>query len=113
MHLATFGSMRRSWAAGRVDSRTLTDSFNAHIREPLPVLHIIFCGVQQTPDETGTPWTQALDKKLKELAEQNTASRSIAHSLDRSTDAIYAHASEKNVTPKQTNQSPYTRQKKG
>jgi hypothetical protein len=67
----------------------------------------------KTPKNAGTPWTQALDKKLKELAEQNTATRSVAHKLDRSTDAIYAHASEKNISLKPTNQSPYTRQKKG
>jgi putative aminopeptidase FrvX len=67
----------------------------------------------KTRKNARTPWTQALDKKLTELAEQNTATRSIAHSLDRSTDANYAHASGKSISPKPTNQSPYTRQKKG
>jgi hypothetical protein len=67
----------------------------------------------KTPKNSGTPWTQAWDKKMKELAEKDIPTRLNARNLDRSTEAIYAHANEKNVSLKPTNQLPYSRQKKG
>ena len=68
----------------------------------------------KTPANSGKPWTPAQDAKLEKLAKQNTPTRLIARELQRSTEAIYARASEMDVSLKPTNQSPYNRlSKKG
>lgn len=67
----------------------------------------------KTPKNAGKPWTPAQDTKLKKLVKGNTPTGLIAHELGRSTDAIYSHASDLDVSLKPTNQSPYNRQKKG
>lgn len=59
------------------------------------------------PPNGGTPWTREQTKTLKELAKSNTPTRVIALKMGRSPDAIYAKASDLDVSLKPTNQSPY------
>ena len=48
-------------------------------------------------------------KQLKTLAKGNTPTRVIGLKMGRSPDSIYSKASEKNVSLKPNNQSPYNR----
>jgi hypothetical protein len=66
----------------------------------------------KTPKNHGKEWTPANDKTLKELAKGNTPTGLIAYKMGRSEDAIRSRASDKSVSLKPTNQSPYNRQKK-
>jgi hypothetical protein len=61
---------------------------------------------------SGKPWSPVETKALSELASKNTPTRVIGLKLGRSESAIYAKASEKNVSLKPTNQSPYGTKKK-
>lgn len=61
------------------------------------------------PKNHGKQWTPTDIKELKELAKSNTPTGLIAHKLGRTEDAIAAKASEKNISLKPTNQSPYDR----
>jgi len=65
----------------------------------------------KTPRNNGKPWTDADNKKLAELAQGNTPTRVIALKLERTEGAIYAHASELDLSLKPVNQSPYNRQR--
>ena len=62
---------------------------------------------------SGKSWTKPEVKHLKSLANKNTPTRVIGLKLGRTEDAIRNKASEKNVSLKPTNQSPYDRKKKG
>jgi hypothetical protein len=57
-------------------------------------------GKQSTPTEI---------KELKNLSKGNTPTGLIAHELGRTEDSIRSKASEKNISLKPTNQSPYDR----
>ncbi len=61
---------------------------------------------------TGKSWTRAQEAQLKRLAKQNTPTRVIGLKLGRTEDAVRSKASEKGVSLKPTNQSPYNRRKK-
>lgn len=58
---------------------------------------------------SGTPWTPAEIRQLRTLATQNTPTRVIGLKLGRTENAIRTAASEKGVSLKPTNQSPYNR----
>ena len=60
----------------------------------------------------GKPWTPAQVKQLRQLASQNTPTRVIGMKLGRTENAIRTKASEKSVSLKRKNQSPYPRRKK-
>lgn len=61
---------------------------------------------------TGKSWTPTQVAQLKKLAKQNTPTRVIGLKLGRTEDAVRSKASEKGVSLKPTNQSPYNRRKK-
>lgn len=61
---------------------------------------------------TGKSWTPTQVAQLKRLAKQNTPTRVIGLKLGRTEDAVRSKASEKGVSLKPTNQSPYNRRKK-
>lgn len=65
------------------------------------------------PANSGKQWSPQQVQQLRKLAGGNTPTRVIGIKLDRSPDAVYAKASEKKISLKPTNQSPYgTRTKK-
>ena len=55
----------------------------------------------------GKPWTPGQVSQLEQLARQNTPTRVIGLKLGRPEGAVYAKASEKGISLKPTNQSPY------
>lgn len=55
----------------------------------------------------GKSWKAAEVTELRQLAKQNTPTRVIGLKLGRTEDAVRAKASEKNISLKPTNQSPY------
>lgn len=55
------------------------------------------------------PWSPGETKRLRQLAHGNTPTRVIALKLRRSEAAVRSKASEKNISLKPTNQSPYNR----
>jgi hypothetical protein len=59
------------------------------------------------PKNHRAPWTPADDRQLGALARQNTPTPLIAHKMQRTEDAIRAHASEIGLSLKPTNKSPY------
>jgi hypothetical protein len=61
---------------------------------------------------TGKTWTKGDVSQLRTLAGQNTPTRVIGLKLGRTEDAVRTKASEKNISLKPTNQSPYNRRKK-
>lgn len=61
----------------------------------------------------GKSWTSTQVKQLRTLAKENTPTRVIGLKLGRTDTAVRAKASEKRVSLKPTNQSPYNRSKKG
>lgn len=58
---------------------------------------------------TGKPWSPTDINRLKELAGGNTPTRVIGLKLGRTENAIYAKASEIDLSLKPTNQPPYNR----
>ncbi len=58
---------------------------------------------------SGKPWTPVEVKSMKELAHGNTPTRVIGLKLGRSEDAVYSKASEKGISLRPTNQSPYNK----
>jgi hypothetical protein len=56
---------------------------------------------------TGTQWTPAQVKELRALANQNTPTRVMGFKLGRTPGAVQAKASEKGISLKPANQSPY------
>jgi hypothetical protein len=61
---------------------------------------------------TGKQWSSGDVKQLRDLARGNTPTRVIGLKLGRTEDAVQSKASEKNISLKPTNQSPYGRGKK-
>lgn len=60
----------------------------------------------------GKAWVPSEEKKLSELAKNNTPTRVIGLKLGRSEGGVRAKASELGISLHPTNQSPYNRQKK-
>lgn len=60
---------------------------------------------------SGKGWTSGEVRQLKQLAKGNTPTRVIGLKMGRSPGAVQSKASEKGVSLKPTNQSPYNRQK--
>jgi len=58
---------------------------------------------------SGKEWTSQEVKQLKTLVSENTPTRVIGLKLGRTPDSIYSKASEKNISLKPTNQSPFNR----
>jgi hypothetical protein len=65
----------------------------------------------KTPKKSGQEWTPADVQKLRKLAKGNTPTGLIAWELDRSKAAIQSKASEKKISLKPVNRSPYNRKK--
>lgn len=65
----------------------------------------------KTPANHGKQWSNPEVRELRQLAKGNTPTRVIALKLKRTPDAVQAKASEKNISLKPTNQSPYNRRK--
>ena len=68
--------------------------------------------VVKSKRNSGNPWTSKDVTQLKQLAKVNTPTRVIGLKLGRTPNAIYAKASDLNVSLKPTNQSPYGTKKK-
>ena len=60
---------------------------------------------------SGKPWTPVEVKSMKAMVKENTPTRVIGFKLGRTEGAVYNKASEKGISLKPTNQSPYNRQK--
>lgn len=58
------------------------------------------------PPNSGKPWRPAEIKQLKKLVKENTPTRVIGLKLGRTPDAVYAKASDEDISLKPTNQSP-------
>lgn len=56
---------------------------------------------------TGKVWKPSDVSELRQLAKQNTPTRVIGLKLGRTEDAVRAKASQKKISLKPTNQSPY------
>jgi hypothetical protein len=67
--------------------------------------------MSKTPSNHGKTWTKPQVNKLRELAKYNTPTGLIAYKLQRTPDAIRSKASDKNISLKPTNKSPYNRRK--
>jgi hypothetical protein len=61
---------------------------------------------------TGKEWTQTEVSQLKTLAKQNTPTRVIGLKLGRTENSVRSKASNKGISLKPTNQSPYNRRTK-
>lgn len=61
---------------------------------------------------SGKEWKSSEISKLRTLAKENTPTRVIGLKLGRTENAVYAKASQKNISLAPTNQSPYNRSKK-
>jgi hypothetical protein len=61
---------------------------------------------------SGTPWTAADRKALRDLAKGNTPTRVIGLKLGRTPEAVQSQASRQGTSLKPTNQSPYNRKSK-
>ncbi|OGQ23535.1 MAG: hypothetical protein A3I05_08725 [Deltaproteobacteria bacterium RIFCSPLOWO2_02_FULL_44_10] len=68
--------------------------------------------MSKKPQNHGKGWAPKQEQQLKQLARQNTPTRVIGLKLGRTPESIYAKASEKDISLKPTNQSPYNRRKK-
>jgi len=66
----------------------------------------------QRQNRQGKHWSPAEVQRMKKLAKGNTPTPLIADALGRTPEAIYTKASQKSVSLKPTNQSPYNRRKK-
>lgn len=60
----------------------------------------------------GKSWSTADERRLGELARQNTPTRVIGLKLGRTPNAVYSKASELGISLKPHNQSPYNRRRK-
>jgi hypothetical protein len=58
---------------------------------------------------SGKSWSSQEVSQLRKLAHQNTPTRVIGLKLGRTPDAVYARASEENISLSPTNRSPYNR----
>jgi hypothetical protein len=64
------------------------------------------------PSNHGKAWEPSDIKQLRELAKGNTPTRLIGLKMGRTPGAVQQQASEKNISLKPTNQSPYGTKKK-
>ena len=64
------------------------------------------------PKNHGKPWTAAQDRQLRNLARQNTPTRVIGLKMQRTSDSVRSRASDKGVSLKPMNQSPYGTRKR-
>lgn len=69
-------------------------------------------GMAKAPKNHGKDWKPSDVRELRKLAAGNTPTRVIGLKLGRTEDAVQSKASEKNVSLKPTNQSPYNRRRK-
>lgn len=60
---------------------------------------------------TGKPWTPSEVSQLRSLARGNTPTRVMGVKLGRTPAAVQSKASEKGISLKPTNQSPYGKRK--
>jgi hypothetical protein len=67
--------------------------------------------VTKSTRNAGKAWTPIETKSLKSLAKGNTPTRVIGLKLGRTEGAVRTKASEKGISLKPTNQSPYNRKK--
>jgi hypothetical protein len=67
--------------------------------------------ISKSTRNAGKPWTPAQVKQLRTLAKGNTPTRVIGLKLGRPPGGISAKASQKGISLKPTNQSPYNRRK--
>jgi hypothetical protein len=65
------------------------------------------------PGKSGSRWAPAEVSKLKNLARGNTPTRVIGLKLGRTPTAVGSKAAQEHISLKPTNQSPYSRRKKG
>lgn len=56
---------------------------------------------------TGKPWKSSEVAQLKHLANENTPTRVIGLKLGRTPEAVYSKASDRGISLKPPNQSPY------
>ncbi len=68
--------------------------------------------MSKRPENQGKPWSDTQVRQLEKLAEQNTPTRVIGLNMGRSPEAVRTKASEKRISLKPTNQSPYNRRGK-
>ena len=66
-------------------------------------------GMPKSTRNTGKAWTPTDVSQLRNLAKHNTPTRVIGLKLGRTEDAVRSKASDKNISLKPTNQSPYDR----
>jgi hypothetical protein len=64
------------------------------------------------PKNSGTHWSATDVAQLRDLAKHNTPTRIIGLKLARTPGAVSGKASEKHISLKPTNQSPYNRRAK-
>ena len=62
---------------------------------------------------TGKQWTSQEEKKLVQLAKENTPTRVIGLKLGRPVGGVRGKAQELDISLRPTNQSPYNRTKSG
>jgi hypothetical protein len=63
--------------------------------------------VSKSTRNTGSRWTPAEVRQLRDLAVGNTPTRVIGLKLGRTADAIYTRASQEGISLDPTNQAPY------
>lgn len=66
-------------------------------------------GDPESARNSGKPWTPDDERRLRELAAENTPTRVIGLKLGRTEAAVFAHASRIGVSLKPVNQSPFSR----
>jgi len=65
--------------------------------------------MQKYNRNSGKEWKASEVSNLMRMAKENTPTRVIGLKLGRTENAVYAKASEKNISLSPTNQSPYNR----
>jgi hypothetical protein len=71
--------------------------------------HIQESAMSKSDRNSGRAWSSGDVSKLRELARGNTPTRVIGFKLGRTPDAVQSKASEKGISLKPSNQSPYNR----
>ena len=66
----------------------------------------------KTPPKSGKAWDDKQVTQLRDLARHNTPTRVIGLKMGRSADSVQGKASEKGISLKPTNQTPYGAKKK-
>jgi hypothetical protein len=68
--------------------------------------------MKKGPNRRNTRWTPTQVRRLRKLATGNTPTGLIAYNLGRTPGAVQSKASEKRISLKPTNRSPYNRRRK-